>query len=52
MKKRFPTFGVLLLALAIIWLLTDLKVIVIDIPLIPIILIIISIGWIINHYSN
>jgi len=50
MKKRFPTFAFVLLAVAIIWLLNDLKVIAINIPWIPIVLGIVAIGMIINRY--
>ena len=51
-KKGFPTFAVLILALGILWLLSDLKIITIDIPFWPVILIIIALGWIVNHYTQ
>jgi hypothetical protein len=51
-KKGFPTFATLILALGVLWLLTDLKVITIDIPWWPVILIIVAVGWIIDHYAK
>ena len=51
-KQKFPTFPIILLILAIIWLLNDLNVIKVNIPWIPVILIIVAIGWIINRYSK
>ena len=42
MKRRFPTFALLVLVFAVIWLLKDLGVIVIDVPWVPVILIIIA----------
>jgi len=49
-KKKFPTLGVILLAIGIIWLITELNIISINIPWIPIVLIIIAIGLITNRY--
>jgi hypothetical protein len=51
-KGQFPTFAVILLVLAIIWLLGDLGYIAINIPWIPIIIAIIAIGMIINRYTG
>ncbi|MEK6873215.1 MAG: hypothetical protein AABW91_00030 [Nanoarchaeota archaeon] len=51
-KKKFPTLAVILLAIGIIWLLTELNIITINIPWIPIALIIIAIGLIINRYMG
>jgi hypothetical protein len=49
-KRRFPMLAMLLLIFAVVWLLNDLKVIALDIPWIPVILIIIAIGMIYNRY--
>jgi len=51
-KKRFPTIAVIVLAIGIFWLLSDLGILVIDIPWWPIILIIIAIGWIVNSITR
>ncbi|MFH1248905.1 MAG: hypothetical protein V1660_02030 [archaeon] len=48
-NRGFPTFAVVLLAIGIIWLLNDLKIIAINIPWIPAILIIVAIGLIANR---
>lgn len=52
-KRRFPMLAVILLVFAAIWLLSELKVIpTIDIPWIPIILIVVSIGLIYNRFAR
>lgn len=48
-KKSFPTFAIIVLVLSIIWLLYELKIVLWDIPWLPLILIIVSIGWIIDR---
>jgi len=50
MKGVFPTFAVILLVISVLWLLSDLNVITLSIPWVPVILIIASIGFIINNY--
>ncbi len=49
---KFPTFAVVLLCIGIIWLLNELKVFSIDIPWVPIVLIVIAVGMIINRYRK
>ena len=49
-KKKFPTLAVILLAVGIIWLFTELNIITINIPWIPIVLIIVAVGLIVNRY--
>jgi len=51
-RRGFPTFAVILLVLAVLWILTEVQVITSNIPWFPIILAIIAIGWIIDHYSK
>ena len=50
-EKEFPTLAVILLVFAIAWLLSDLNLININIPWIPVILIIVAIGLIVNRYD-
>lgn len=50
-EKKFPTLAVILLVFAIAWLLSDLNIININIPWIPVILIIVAIGLIVNRYD-
>lgn len=52
MKHRFPTFAFLILIAGIIWLLTELGVLTIDIPWLPLVVIVLSAGWIVNHYRS
>lgn len=49
-KNKFPTLAIGLLVVGIIWLLNDLEIISIDIPWIPVVLIVISLGMISNRY--
>jgi hypothetical protein len=50
--KKFHTLGMILLAVGVIWLLQELGVLTIDIPWIPIVVIIIALGMIINRMLN
>ncbi len=50
-KPKLPTFAVILLAIGVIWFLNELEVITVDIPWIPVIVIIAAIGMIINRYN-
>jgi hypothetical protein len=47
---KFPVLGVILLIVGIVWLLTELKVIVIDFPWIPVVLIVIAVALIWNRF--
>lgn len=49
MKRKFPIFAAIVLVFAVVWLLKDLNILNINVPWIPIILIIISIGLIVNR---
>lgn len=49
-SRKFPTLAAILLVVGIIWLLTELNLLTISIPWIPIVLIIIAVGLIINRY--
>lgn len=49
MKRKFPTVAVIVLVAAIFWFLSELGYVNINIPWIPLILIIVAIGWIINR---
>jgi hypothetical protein len=52
-KNKFPTFAIILLFVGIIWLMNELKVIAISIPWIPVVLIIVAVGMVINRlYGN
>jgi hypothetical protein len=48
-KTGFPTFAIILLVLGILWLLSELNIILVEVPWIPIILIIVAIGLIFNR---
>jgi len=45
-KRRFPTFAIIVLVFAVVWLLSDLKLVTVNVQWIPVILIIIAIGMI------
>ncbi len=50
-RKRFPTIIVLLALLAVLWLLSDMGILTVNVPWIPLALLVICIGWLINHYT-
>ena len=52
MKKTFPTFALAVLIIGIVWLLNELKVIQIQIPIVPIIVVLVGLGLLYNHYKN
>jgi len=49
-RYKFPTLAIALLVVGIIWLLNDLNIVSINIPWIPIVLIIIAVGMIFNRF--
>jgi hypothetical protein len=51
-KVGFPTLAIILLVIGLIWLFNELKVIAINIPWIPLILVIVAIGMIMNRYQK
>lgn len=51
-KPKFPTLAVILLVVGAVWLLNDVGYLAINIPWIPLILIIVAVGLIINRYSG
>jgi len=51
-KGKFPTFAVVVLVLAVIWLLQELGILTIGIPWLPVILIIVAVGWIYDVYKK
>ena len=51
-RIKFPTLAVILLVIGLAWLLNDVAIITINIPWIPVILIIIAIGMIFNRFSR
>ena len=51
-KKGFPTFAVIVLVLALLWLLGDMGLIAWNVPFFPLIIVIIALGWVINHYTK
>ena len=50
--RGFPTFAVIVLVYGLIWFLSDIGIITVNIPWLPLILIIVATGWIVNHYSK
>ena len=47
-QKRFPTLAIGLLVVGVIWLLNDLNIIKVDIPWIPVVVIVIALGRVFN----
>jgi len=51
-RKGFPTFAVIILVLAVLWILSDMGIIAYKISWFPVVLLIIAIGWIIDNYRR
>ena len=51
-KTRFPVLAVILLIFAVVWILNDTGIFLINIPWIPVILAIVAIGMILNRYNK
>jgi len=49
-NKKFPTLAVIILVVAIVWLISELNLVNINIPWIPVLLIIVAIGMIFNRF--
>jgi len=47
----FPAVAGLILLIGILWLLADLKVIALEIPWVPVLVIILSLGMIVKHHN-
>jgi hypothetical protein len=52
MKNKFPTLAVIVLIFAIAWFASELYKINVNIPWLPLILIIVAIGWIFNRFRE
>lgn len=50
-RPKFPVLAVILLLFGFAWALSELSILIIDIPWIPVILIVIAIGMIVNRYN-
>lgn len=51
-KKRFPTLAAIVFIVALLWFLSGLGVIAVDIPWLPLVVLIIALGWIVNYYTG
>jgi len=51
-RNRFPVLAVILLVFAIAWLFNELGYFHIDLPWLPIILVFIAVGMIVNRYNR
>ena len=51
-RRGFPTFAVIVFVLAVFWLLSEIGVITTGVPWLPVILVVISLGCIIDHYAK
>lgn len=51
-RKGFPVLAVIVLVFSLVWLLNELEVISFTLPWFPVILIIISVGMIVNRFMK
>lgn len=51
--QKFPVFPIVVFLVAFFWLLNDLRILTVNIPWIPIVLLVLSVGWLVKwHYRN
>ncbi len=48
----FPTFALIVLLIGVFWLLNELNVLKVKIPWIPIVIIVVALGWIVDHFTG
>ncbi|MFH1316044.1 MAG: hypothetical protein ABII01_00840 [Candidatus Woesearchaeota archaeon] len=51
-KSKFPTFAIILLVIGILWILSETKVLTVNIPWVPVVLVVIALGMIINNFKK
>ena len=51
-KSKFPVFAVILLIFALVWLFSELGYWTIDLPWLPVILVVIAIGMVFNRFRD
>lgn len=51
-KPKFPVLATLLLILGLVWILNDLQIINLNLPWVPVILVVIAIGMIWNRFKE
>jgi len=51
-KQTFPTFAIAVFILAILWILTDVGILTVNVPWFPVIIAAIALGWIFDFYAN
>ncbi|MFH1850124.1 MAG: hypothetical protein ABH879_08155 [archaeon] len=49
---KFPTFAAILIVIGVVWLLNDLNVFSINIPWLPLVLIVLGAGWIVDSQKK
>jgi hypothetical protein len=52
MGTRFPTFAFVVLILGLLWLAVERHWITIPIPWLPLIVVVVAAGWIVNNYMH
>lgn len=51
-RRKFPMLGFLLLIIGIVWLLNEMEMFVVDVPWIPVILIVVAAGMVWNRLAR
>ena len=51
-KGKFPTLAVIVLIFAVVWLVSEVYEVYVNVPWLPLILIIVALGWIFNRFNN
>ena len=51
-KGKFPALAVIVLIFAIVWFISEWYGVYVNLPWLPLILIIVALGWIFNRFNN
>ena len=48
----FPTFAIIVLLIGVFWLLNELDILKANVPWVPIVIIVVALGWIVDHFTG
>jgi len=52
MKNKFPTLAVIILIFAVVWFFSELYGVYVNVPWLPLILIVVALGWVFNRLND
>jgi len=52
MKNKFPTLALIVLIFAVVWFFSELYGVYVNVPWLPLILIVVALGWVFNRFND